>query len=290
WAFDGTLSFWKFEAGQVVTPAYLWMKAGTPGPFAFNSDGTRMLSGNVGNWARIWEPAKKEVIQELFGHKSTVVSAVYGASDAYIFTGSKDGTIRMWRSATIKDIPLSQNTTHDLPSDSVTSTKDSSAEVAIDVPINDTTTTRKDTTVATIPAAVNPTTLNDSVPVVKMEAGNKPSLIGGREVRQAGTIELNAAEVTIYVFDNSYIDGDTMSLYFNDEWILDHYGVTKSKKPVKLTFNENTNNYLVLFANNLGKTPPNTAAIQFFDGKSERFFRLSSDLNTCSALNFIYRK
>jgi hypothetical protein len=53
---------------------------------------------------------------------------------------------------------------------------------------------------------------------------------------------------------------------------------------------ENTNNYLVLFANNLGKTPPNTAAIQFFDGKSERLFRLSSDLTTCSALNFLYTK
>ena len=127
-------------------------------------------------------------------------------------------------------------------------------------------------------------------PEVSKKSDDTPEQIGGRQVVQAGTIVVSTAEVTIYVFDNSTIDGDTMSLFFNDEWILDHYGVTKAKKPVQLTFRENQNNFLVMFANNLGRTAPNTAAIQFFDGKSERFFRLSSDLSRCSALNFIYKK
>ena len=86
------------------------------------------------------------------------------------------------------------------------------------------------------------------------------------------------------------IDGDTMSLFFNGEWLLDHYGVTKAKKAIKLNFKPNTKNFLVLFANNLGKSPPNTAAILFSNGKTNRFVKLSSDLKTCSALNFVYKK
>jgi hypothetical protein len=80
-----------------------------------------------------------------------------------------------------------------------------------------------------------------------------------------------------------------MSLFFNGNWIMDHYGVTKKKQEIQLNFSPNTNNYLVLFANNLGKSPPNTAAIEFDDGKSLRFFKLSSDLKTCSAINFYYK-
>ena len=81
-----------------------------------------------------------------------------------------------------------------------------------------------------------------------------------------------------------------MSLFFNGKWVLDHYGVTKKKHPIQLNLVPNTNNYLVLFANNIGKSPPNTAAIEFDDGNSKRFFNLSSDLKSCSAINFYYKK
>ena len=50
------------------------------------------------------------------------------------------------------------------------------------------------------------------------------------------------------------------------------------------------NNYLILFAENLGLRPPNTAAILVNDGKTDRFFRLSSDMKVCSSLNFTYNK
>lgn len=129
-----------------------------------------------------------------------------------------------------------------------------------------------------------------TTPEVSLNEERTPILIGGRQVMQAATIRISTPELTIYVFDNSTIDGDTMSLYFNEGWILDHYGVTKSKYPVKLNLKEGENNYLVMFANNLGRKAPNTAAIQFNDGRSERQFRLSSDLSRCSALNFIYSK
>ena len=127
-------------------------------------------------------------------------------------------------------------------------------------------------------------------PDVQMANENVPTVIKGRNVISTEKIELNVPHISIYVYDNSYIDGDTMSLFFNGKWIVDHYGVTKKKFEVKLNLLENTNNYLVLFANNLGKSPPNTAAIEFDDGKRKYIYRLSSDLKSCSAINFVYKK
>jgi hypothetical protein len=78
-----------------------------------------------------------------------------------------------------------------------------------------------------------------------------------------------------------------MSLSFQNQWLLIHYEVTKLKKKITLRLKPGSNNYLVLFADNLGKTPPNTAAISFDSKGRERIFRLESDLKTCSAINFI---
>ncbi|MEY4594509.1 MAG: hypothetical protein RIQ47_919 [Bacteroidota bacterium] len=276
WSADGTLAYWKFQLGQIDDKPYFWMKAGLPGEMCFNHDGTLMVSGNVGNWARLWKTSTKEVAQELFGHKSTVTNATFGKSDALLFTGSKDGTIKIWKDP-VKKISLPEpvidkDTTFVSPTNEpILATDSSSNQIVIEKEKSDSIKT-------------------SNTPEVSKLEDNTPLLIGGRQVFQAGTIQISSPEVTIYVFDNSTIDGDTMSLYFNDEWILDHYGVTKSKKPIQLTFRENSNNYMVMFANNLGKTAPNTAAIQFFDGKSERYFRLSSDLSRCSSLNFIYKK
>ena len=250
------------------------MKAGTPGAMAFDASGTKMVTGNVGNWARVWNPFEKSVEQELFGHKAPVTATTFGDGMSTIFTGSKDATIRLWRDKTIITKEPQEEISISVIQDTSGFLSDSSLAIAIQQQLSDTTS--------------NPKLMK--TPEVKMEDGNKPGMINGRSVRQEGTITVNNPEITIYVFDNSTIDGDTMSLYFNNKWILDHFGVTKSKKPITLNLIENTNNFLVLFANNLGKTPPNTAAIQFNDGKSERFFRLSSDLSTCSALNFIYNK
>lgn len=272
WSDDGTISYWNYQLGQIGMTPFLWMKAGVPSVMSFSRDGRLMVSGNIGNWARIWEPESRLIKQELFGHKGTVTSFCFGQADQVLFTGSTDGTVRVWRSGkyTVPTVPV-------MPA---TASNDSPPVIQDSVPPK----------TEPIPA----TDLRDSSasvePVVQLTEGNIPIEIGGRKVNQAGTIEVNSSRITIFVFDNSYIDGDTMSLYFNEKWILDHYGVTKSKKSITLEFKENTNNYLVLFANNLGKTPPNTAAIQFNDGKTDRFFKLSSDLTTCSALNFLYKK
>lgn len=263
WSKDGTIAFWTYKFGQLTSTPSFWFKAGFPSAMNFSADGKYMVSGNIGNWARLWNPFDRKIEQELFGHKGTVTASQFGPDENSLYTGSLDGTIILWKKG---EKPI--------PSDSIKTIAVIKPSPPPLVPEE-----KKHLPTPVLPQAK-----------VEMAEANIPKIINGRKVVQSETIEVKQSELTIYIFDNSYIDGDTMSLFFNGEWLLDHYGVTKTKKPITLNFKPNTNNFLVLFANNLGKSPPNTAAILFSDGKSDRFVKLSSDLNTCSALNFVYKK
>lgn len=252
WSSDGTLAMWNYQLNQLESKPIFFMKAGNPSQLTFSSSGKLMCSGNIGNWARIWVPLEKQIYQELFLHKETVTTSAFGITDDFLFTGSLDKSIIKWQKGAEKPA------------------------------------------IVQTPLVVQPLIAPPSKELPKLEVEmtteNIPSIIKGRQVISTQKIELNVPSINVYVYDNSYIDSDTMSLFFNGEWIVDHYGVTKKKFEVKLNLVENTNNYLVLFADNLGKTPPNTAAIEFNVGKKKYFYRLSSDLKTCSAINFFYKK
>lgn len=252
WSEDGTIYFWHYHLNQIDPAPLFFLKAGNPTSMNFSNDGKIMSSGEIGNWARIWKPADRAILQELFAHSSTVTSTSFGLSSDILFTGGLDKKIIFWRMGA--------------PAPAVVKPPVDTAKKIVQRPVAK---PKED---------------------VVINAANIPEYISGRKVISTERVEVNAPDMSIFVYDNSYVDGDTMSLFFNGSWILDHYGVTKKKQLVQLNFTPNTNNYLVLFANNLGKSPPNTAAIEFNDGKSMRFFKLSSDLKSCSAINFYYKK
>ena len=255
WSNDGTIYFWHYLLGQINPAPLYFLKAGNPTVMNFSDDGILMSSGNIGNWARIWEPLKKTIVQELFSHTNTVTSTCFGSSNDFIFTGGLDGKIILWK----KGAPAFTDTLSQLN------------------PIHDSTQSE---------IKLTPPIKNEII----MTETNIPKIISGRKVVSDLKIDVETPVINVYVYDNSYLDGDTMSLFFNGTWVLDHYGVTKIKQAVQLNLVPNTNNYLVLFANNLGKSPPNTAAIEFDDGKNKRIFKLSSDLKNCSAINFYFKK
>jgi WD40 repeat protein len=257
WSLDGTIYFWHYILGQINPVPVFFLKAGNPTRMSFSEDGIYMCSGNIGNWARIWKPMQRSIVQELFAHSGTVTSTCFGKGSDELFTGSLDGKIILWKKDSI-------------------AAKDSIASSSVNIKLVTNRTDEK-------------TEMKTSPDVIITDA-NVPKMLSGRNVKSDMTVEVTSSILTISVYDNSYLDGDTMSLYFNGEWILDHYGVTKKKQPVTLNFIPNTNNYLILFANNIGKTPPNTAVIEFNDGKSKKIIRLSSDLKTCSSINFFYKK
>lgn len=134
----------------------------------------------------------------------------------------------------------------------------------------------------------------DSVPVITsvdviFTNGNIPVKIKDREVKLQSTVTVSQSEFEIEIWDKSVADGDSISLNLNGEWILEEYEVVKTKLKMKVTINPNSpNNYLILYAHNLGEISPNTAAVSVLIDGQEYKLTLTSDLNSSGALNFVY--
>ncbi len=104
------------------------------------------------------------------------------------------------------------------------------------------------------------------------------------------TIEIENETFKVDLYDNGDIDGDTISLFFNGRLLLSNKRL--SDKPISLTLNANDNqnvNELVMYAENLGSIPPNTALMIVTDGKNRYEVRLTSDLEKSGAIRFVHK-
>lgn len=117
-----------------------------------------------------------------------------------------------------------------------------------------------------------------------------PISVNGRAVNASQSVEVRSSTLDIYVWDDEREDGDTISLNLNGEWILSNYMITGERKKLTVSLNSEKPNYLVLYAHNLGRLPPNTAVVSFHDGKEERKLTVESDLKRCGAVAFRLKK
>lgn len=90
-------------------------------------------------------------------------------------------------------------------------------------------------------------------------------------------VELKQRRVKLTIRDNANLDGDTISVALNGEWILQNIPVLKEKQSFILYLEEGENT-LELFANNLGRIPPNTAEIYLIAGLRRKKISASSSL------------
>lgn len=105
------------------------------------------------------------------------------------------------------------------------------------------------------------------------------------------TITVTNKTIKIDLYDNGEIDGDSISLFFNDKLVLSNQRL--SDKAVSLTLNINDNpevNELIMYAENLGTIPPNTALMVVTDGKMRYEVRIDSDLNKSGVIHFILKE
>jgi hypothetical protein len=104
----------------------------------------------------------------------------------------------------------------------------------------------------------------------------------------AATIPVHGTDtVRIELYDNGEIDGDSVSLYVNDELLLQHLKLTAQPKVLLVPIDKRlTVNKLTLFAENLGKFPPNTALMEVtVHGKTYDLF-LSTDYKKNASVQF----
>ena len=89
-----------------------------------------------------------------------------------------------------------------------------------------------------------------------------PLVLKSRENPLVRRIETEASEIKIELYDNGEIDGDTISIYHNNELIRSHMRL--SQKPISVTIGVNPSqphHEIVMVAENLGSIPPNTSVM-----------------------------
>lgn len=104
------------------------------------------------------------------------------------------------------------------------------------------------------------------------------------------TIEIDNKTFNVDLYDNGEIDGDSISLFFNGKLILSHKRLSDKAISLKLNIDETRDeNELIMYAENLGTIPPNTALMVVHDGDNRYEVRISSDLKKSGVIRFVHK-
>ena len=133
--------------------------------------------------------------------------------------------------------------------------------------------------------ALTPVTPEVIKPIADVTA--KAAVIEGRKSEFSQVVNFKADSLELSLYDNGEIDGDTVSVFMNGEVLLSRQGLKASaiKKTIYIT-KANEEFTLVMFAENLGKYPPNTGLLVVHDGEDVYNLRFSSDLQKSSGIVF----
>jgi hypothetical protein len=112
----------------------------------------------------------------------------------------------------------------------------------------------------------------------------------GRESVVAANIPVPATgtdTIRVELYDNGEIDGDSVSLFLNNQLLVQHLKLTAEPKTLQVPVDKSIPvNRLVLFAENLGRLPPNTALMEVtVHGKTYTLF-LSTDFKKNASVEF----
>ena len=112
------------------------------------------------------------------------------------------------------------------------------------------------------------------------------ALVDERVSIPSETIFFKSDSLSIALYDNGEVDGDTVSVIINDERFIEKQGLKSSafRKTLYLPQNDSDSLLVVLYAEILGKYPPNTGLLQIKDGEEIFYVRFKADLNRNAAI------
>lgn len=108
-----------------------------------------------------------------------------------------------------------------------------------------------------------------------------------REKVIAEEIEVESDSVRIDFYDNGEIDGDSISIFYNDKLLASSQKLSAKAVHLMVALDSTKElNEITMFADNLGTIPPNTALMLVYDGKKRYEVRLSSSLQKNATVRF----
>ncbi len=130
-------------------------------------------------------------------------------------------------------------------------------------------------------------------PVVKISQPTvkTPNVLLTRTNELVKVLTVYDPEVTVKLYDNGEIDGDSISVYLDKKLVLSSKGLSASPLIVKFKIDENNSEHeLVMVAENLGRIPPNTSLMIVEAGEQRFDVRITSTEQKNAMVRFKYQK
>lgn len=153
---------------------------------------------------------------------------------------------------------------------------------------------KKNPTVVTKPKTDSIKTKINTPPVVKTNPPvivPKPAVLKNRTNELMKSLTVSSPDVTVRLYDNGEIDGDTISVYLDNKLMLSSKLLTASPLTIKFTINEDeTDHELTMVAENLGRIPPNTSLMIVEAGEQRFEVRITSTEQKNAVVRFRFQK
>ena len=133
-------------------------------------------------------------------------------------------------------------------------------------------------------AEVAPAINADDTKKIEESFAKRKSILSKELIVESDSVELN-------FYDNGDIDGDSISVFLNNRAVLTHRGLTAKAINLYMKLDSLKDvNEISMFAENLGKIPPNTALMVVTDGINRYEVYMSSSLTQNSAVRLRRKK
>lgn len=123
-----------------------------------------------------------------------------------------------------------------------------------------------------------PSSINGSSSIGKIEKRNKQVI---------KVIEVESKTFKVEMYDNGQVDGDTISLFFNGKLMVSRQRLSTDPIRLNITIDPSrSDNELVMYAENLGSIPPNTALMVVTVGDKRYEVNITSSEQTSGTVRF----
>ncbi|MEI9943178.1 MAG: hypothetical protein WDN26_03075 [Chitinophagaceae bacterium] len=128
-------------------------------------------------------------------------------------------------------------------------------------------------------------------PVARPPVLPAPDVIKNRQNELMKSLTISSPDVTVKLYDNGEIDGDTISVYLDNKLVLSQKRLSTVPLIVKLKMDDiNPGHELVMVAENLGRIPPNTSLMIVEAGEKRFEVRITSTEQKNAVVRFRYQK
>ena len=104
-------------------------------------------------------------------------------------------------------------------------------------------------------------------------------------------LPLEGDTVEIHFYDNAEIDGDSISLFMNNQLVFEHVRLSDKPHIVKFAVKDlSESNELVMVAENLGSIPPNTSYMIAYINNQRYAANLASTENSSAMIRFVRKQ